>query len=114
ALFGAIKIMYAAVRARTREIGTLRALGFGGGAVAVSVLAESIALSLAGAALGALIAWLAFDGREILSWGLFALQVPPPLIGLGLSWGAAIALLGGVLPALRAAGLPTVEALRAA
>lgn len=65
ALFGAIKIMYAEVRARTREIGTLRALGFGSAPVAVSVLLEATVLALAGAALGAFIAWLVFDGREV-------------------------------------------------
>ena len=114
ALFGAVKIMYAAVRARTREIGTLRALGFGGAAVATSVLVESIALSLAGAAIGAFIAWVIFDGREVFVWGVFRLSVPAPLIGLGLAWGVAISLLGGVLPAIRAARIPAIEALRAA
>ncbi len=76
ALFGAVKILYAAVRARTREIGTLRALGFGGGAVAISVLVESLALSLLGAAIGAFVAWLLFDGRVVFVWGVFQLQVP--------------------------------------
>ena len=106
--------MFAAVRARTREIGTLRAIGFGGAAVAASVLAESVALSLTGAAIGGGIAWLLFDGREIPIWWSFRLQVSPQLVAIGLLWGAAIALLGGALPALRAARLPAVEALRAA
>jgi putative ABC transport system permease protein len=114
ALFGAVKIMYAAVRARTREIGTLRALGFGGGAVATSVLVESIVLSVAGAAIGASIAWAIFDGREVFVWGIFQLSVPGQLIALGLAWGVGIALLGGLLPAVRAARVPAVEALRAA
>jgi putative ABC transport system permease protein len=114
ALFGAVKIMYAAVRARTREIGMLRALGFGGAPVAASVLAESMALSLAGAAIGAVIAWLAFDGREFYSWGAYQFRVPPALVALGLAWGAAIAVLGGLSPAIRAARLTAVEALRAA
>jgi putative ABC transport system permease protein len=114
AVFGASRIMFAAVRARTREIGTLRAIGFGGAAVAASVLAESVALSLTGAAIGGGIAWLLFDGREIPIWWSFRLQVSPQLVAIGLLWGAAIALLGGALPALRAARLPAVEALRAA
>jgi putative ABC transport system permease protein len=65
ALFGATKIMYAAVRARTREIGTLRALGFGSAPVAVSVLLEAMLLALVGAAVGTFVAWLAFEGRVV-------------------------------------------------
>jgi putative ABC transport system permease protein len=114
ALFGASRIMFAAVRARSREIGTLRALGFGGVPVAASILAESVLLSLAGAAIGSGIAWLLFDGREFPMWWSFRLQVSPQLVALGLSWGAAIALLGGALPAVRAARLTPVEALRTA
>ncbi len=112
ALFGAIKIMYAAVRARTREIGTLRALGFGSVPVAVSVLLEATVLALAGAALGAFIAWLVFDGREVYSWGVFRLHVSAQLVELGLAWGVVIALLGGVFPAVRAGRIPAAEALR--
>jgi putative ABC transport system permease protein len=114
AMFGASRIMFAAVRARTREIGTLRAIGFGGVAVAASILAESMALSLAGAAIGSAASWLLFDGREFPMWWSFRLQVSPQLVAIGLLWGAAIALLGGALPALRAARLTPVEALRAA
>ena len=114
ALFGTARIMFAAVRARTREIGTLRALGFGGVPVAAWVLAESVALSVTGAAIGVGVAWLLCDSREIQSWGLLRLRVPPQLLALGLTWGVAIALLGAVVPALRAARLPAVEALRAA
>ena len=114
AVFGATKIMYAAVRARTREIGTLRALGFGGGAVAGSVLLEAVLLALLGAALGALIAWIAFDGRVVYSGGVFRLHVSPQLVALGLAWGAVIALLGGVFPAVRAGKLAAARALRAA
>jgi putative ABC transport system permease protein len=114
ALFGTTRIMFAAVRARTHDIGTLRAIGFGGGPVAAWVLAESVALSVAGALVGAGIAWLLFEGREIPEWGFFTLHVSPQLLALGLLWGAAIALLGGALPAIRAARLPAVVALRAA
>lgn len=113
ALFGATKIMYAAVRARTREIGTLRALGFGSAPVAVSVLLEAMLLALIGAALGTFIAWLAFDGRVVYSGSVFKLHVPASLAALGLAWGVMIALLGGLFPALRAASLPAAQALRA-
>jgi putative ABC transport system permease protein len=113
ALFGATKIMYAAVRARTREIGTLRALGFGSAPVAGSVLLEAILLALVGAALGTLLAWLVFDGRVVYSGGVFKLRVSASLVALGLAWGLVIAMLGGLFPAIRAAKLAAAEALRA-
>jgi putative ABC transport system permease protein len=112
AVFGAIKIMFAAVRARTREIGTLRALGFGSVPVAASVILELTVLALAGAALGVLVAWLVFDGREVYSSGVFRLHVSAPLIALGLAWGVGIALLAAAFPAIRAVRIPAVEALR--
>jgi putative ABC transport system permease protein len=113
ALFGATKIMYAAVRARTREIGTLRALGFGNAPVTISVLLEAVMLALVGATLGVLAAWLVFDGHEVYSGGIFRLHVSAPLTALGLAWGAAIALLGGLFPAIRAGKIPAATALRA-
>jgi putative ABC transport system permease protein len=113
ALFGATKILYAAVRVRTREIGTLRALGFGSVPVAVSVLLEAVLLALLGAAFGTLVAWLAFDGRVVYSGGVFRLRVSAPLVALGLACGATIALLGGVFPAIRAGRLEAAKALRA-
>jgi putative ABC transport system permease protein len=112
ALFGATKIMYSAVRARTREIGTLRALGFGATPVTISVLLEATMLAFTGAALGVLIAWLAFDGYEVSSGGIFRLHVSPTLSALGLAWGVGIALLGGLLPAIRAGRLPPATTLR--
>jgi putative ABC transport system permease protein len=113
AMFGVVKIMYAVVRARTHEIGTLRAIGFGPAPVAASVVLEAVLLGAIGAVVGAAIAWLAFDGREIWVWGAFRLHVSPKLWILGLLWAFATALLGGFFPALRAARLPAVEALRA-
>jgi putative ABC transport system permease protein len=74
---------------------------------------EAVVLALTGAALGALIAWLLFDGREVYSAGVFRLQVSMPLVLLGLAWAVAIALLGGLLPAVRAGRMPAAEALRA-
>jgi putative ABC transport system permease protein len=113
ALFGATKIMYAAVRARTREIGTLRALGFGDTPVMISVLLEAILLALIGATLGVLLAWLLFDGHEVNSGSIFRLHVSVPLAALGLAWGVVIALLGGLFPAIRAGRIPAAMALRA-
>jgi putative ABC transport system permease protein len=114
AMFGALKIMYAGVSARTREIGTLRALGFAALPVAISVVSECLLLALAGALIGSTMAWLLFNGAPTASWGdFFDLKVTPGLIGLGILWAITIALLGGLLPSIRAARLPIVEALRA-
>jgi putative ABC transport system permease protein len=112
ALFGVVKIMYAAVRARTREIGTLRAIGFGATPVVVSILTEAALLGAIGALVGATIAWIMFDGRDMWVWGAFRLSVSPSLWALGLAWALVTSLLGGLLPALRAGRLPPVEALR--
>lgn len=112
-LFGVVKIMYGAVRSRTREIGTLRAIGFGSTPVALSVLLEASLLGAVGAVVGATIAWLIFDGREMWVWGAFKLHVSPHLWLLGLAWAITTSLLGGLVPALRAARLPPSEALRA-
>jgi putative ABC transport system permease protein len=113
ALFGVLKIMYGAVRVRTREIGTLRAIGFGAAPVALSVLLEAILLAGIGALIGAVLAWTIFDGRDIWVWGAFKLRVPASLWLLGLACAVITALLGGLLPALRAGRLTPVEALRA-
>jgi putative ABC transport system permease protein len=101
------------VAERTAEIATLRALGFGATGVVVSVLVESLLLSLLGAQLGAGIAWLVFSGDALSTTGgafgsqlSFRLLVGPGLVGVGVAWACAIALLGGLLPALRAARLP--------
>jgi putative ABC transport system permease protein len=119
AVFGALNTMYSAVAARAREIATLRALGFGGGPVVASVLVESLLLSLAGGALGAAAAWLAFDGfrASTLNWQsfsqvAFAFDVTPGLLAGGILLASLLGLLGGLAPALRAARLPVVTALR--
>jgi putative ABC transport system permease protein len=112
ALFGVVKIMYATVRARTREIGTLRAIGFGATPVVISILAEATLLGAIGALLGAAIAWMIFDGHDMWVWGAFKLRVAPSLWALGLAWALVTSLLGGFLPALRAGQLPPVAALR--
>jgi putative ABC transport system permease protein len=119
AIFGAINTMYSAVAGRTREIATLRALGFGRSPVVVSVLVESLLLSLVGGAIGGLLAWAAFDGYQTatMNWQsfsqvAFAFAVTPQLLAQGLTYAALMGLLGGMFPAIRAARLPVVTALR--
>jgi putative ABC transport system permease protein len=118
ALFGALNTMYSAVSARTAEIGTLRALGFGAAPVIASVMAEAMALSIAGGAIGAAIAYVLFNGYSVSTLGgnftqvAFAFAVTPPLVFKGLAWSLAIGFIGGVFPAVRAARLPVTEALR--
>ncbi|MDQ3287259.1 MAG: ABC transporter permease [Pseudomonadota bacterium] len=120
ALFGALNTMYSAVSARTREIGTLRALGFGQVPVIASVMAEALVLAVAGGLMGAMLAYLLFNGYSVstLSPGSFTqvafnFAVTPALVVQGLLWALAIGFLGGLMPALRAARLPVTEALRA-
>jgi len=114
ALFGCLNTMYSAVSTRGREIATLRALGYGAFPVAVSVILEAILLSVAGALLGAGIAWALYDGKlDLFGNTIFHLSVSPKQIELGVIWAIAVALLGGLLPSVRAARLPVVDALRA-
>ncbi len=114
ALFGALNTMYAAVAARAREIATLRAIGFGALPVAVSVVSEAMLLALAGALIGSAAAWVLFNGvQKAFFNNIFSLAVTPGLIGLGISWALVVALLGGLLPSIRAARLAIVDALRA-
>jgi putative ABC transport system permease protein len=119
AVFGALNTMYSAVAARTREIATLRALGFGGGPVVLSVLAESLLLALVGGAIGAALAYAAFDGfrTSTMNWTsfsqvAFAFQVTPALLAQGLVYALLMGLVGGFFPAIRAARLPVATALR--
>jgi putative ABC transport system permease protein len=119
AVFGALNTMYSAVSTRTREIATLRALGFGSGAVVVSVMIESLALAILGGALGATLAYLAFNGFQTATMNFqsfsqvtFAFQVTPQLLIQGILWATIIGLIGGLFPALRAARLPIAAALR--
>ena len=113
ALFGCFNIMYASVDARSNEIAILRALGFGGLAVAASVILEAAALSITGALIGAGFAWLRYDGVETgFASNVFKLTVSPGMVGIAVLWALAVALLGGILPSIRAARLTIVEALR--
>jgi putative ABC transport system permease protein len=98
----------------------LRAIGFGGLPVLVSIMLEALLLALLGGLLGAALAWLFFNGHSVSTLGgafaqvVFALTVTPALIVTGVVWACIIGLLGGFFPALRAARLPVAEALRAA
>ncbi len=119
AVFGALNTMYSAVSARTREIATLRALGFGRGAVVFSVMLESLVLALVGGAIGGSIAFFAFNGFQTatMNWQsfsqvTFAFAVTPALLVQGVIWATMIGLIGGLFPALRAARLPIAAALR--
>jgi putative ABC transport system permease protein len=113
ALFGALNTLYSAVSTRSTEIATLRVFGFGAGAILTSILAEALLLSLLGAAVGAFVAWLAFNGNLHAAGSLvFRLTVTPLLVAEGIAFACALGLLGGLFPALRAARLPVAVALR--
>jgi len=119
AVFGALNTMYSAVSARTREIATLRALGFGGGAVVVSLMLESLLLALVGGVIGGGLAYLAFNNFHTSTMNFqsfsqitFAFRVTPQLLVRGVIWAAVIGLIGGLFPAIRAARLPIASALR--
>jgi putative ABC transport system permease protein len=114
ALFGCFNTMYSAVESRRSEIATLRALGYGGFAVAASVLLEAAALSVAGALIGAFIAWSLYDGvRSGFGSDVFTLTVSPAMVGIALLWAVAVAFLGGILPSIQAARSTVSDALRA-
>jgi putative ABC transport system permease protein len=119
AIFGAVLTMYTAVSTRSREIATLRALGFNSTSVVVSVLAESMALGLIGGTIGGLGAYFAFNGYQTSTMNFqtfsqvaFAFLVTPELLVTGLFYALVIGLVGGLLPAIRAARLPIPSALR--
>jgi putative ABC transport system permease protein len=119
AVFGALNTMYTAVSSRTREIATLRALGFHSGPVVISVLLESLLLALIGGTIGAALAWWAFDGFRAatlnftsFSMVAFAFDVSLPLLTRGVIFAMVIGLVGGMFPAIRAARQPVSSALR--
>ena len=119
AIFGAILTMYTAVATRAREIATLRALGFNTTSVVLSVLSESITLGAVGGAIGGIAAYVAFNGYETSTMNFqtfsqvaFAFRVTPALLVTGLIYALLMGLIGGLLPAIRAARLPIPSALR--
>lgn len=119
AVFGALNTMYSAVATRTREIATLRALGFGRTAIILGLMIESLALALGGGAVGGGLAYVAFNNfhAATMNWQsfsqvTFAFAVTPQLLVQGVIWATLIGLVGGLLPAIRAARLPIANALR--
>jgi len=119
AIFGALNTMYTAISSRTREIATLRALGFRAGPVVISVVSESLILAFTGGLIGAGLAWLAFDGYRAatLNWAsfsaiTFAFDVNASLLIQGIVFAMVIGLIGGLFPAIRAARQPVAQALR--
>lgn len=118
AVFGAVNTMFAAVAARSPEIAVLLTLGFRPSAVALSFLAESVLISLAGGVIGCLLS-LTMNGvvTSTTNWASFSevaftFEVTPQLLGIGLLFAALMGVLGGIFPALRAARRPIVQALR--
>jgi putative ABC transport system permease protein len=118
AVFGALNTMYSAVAARSREIATMRALGFGGGSVVLSFMFESLLIALIGGVLGC-IAVLPLNGftAGTMNWQTFshlafAFRVTPGLLLAGMAFALLMGFVGGVLPAIRAARMQVAPALR--
>jgi putative ABC transport system permease protein len=113
ALFGAVNILYGVVSARTREMAILRGIGYEAVSVAGSIVFEALLLSVGGALLGGAIAWMLFDGREVMKNEIvYRCVVSPQLILFGVAWVLVLALLGSIFPALRAGRLEVIAALR--
>lgn len=119
AIFGALNSMYSSISVRSKEIATLRALGFGPVPVLVSTVVESTLLALAGGLLGGALAFMVFNGFQVstlnfasFSQVVFNFAVTPDLLLDGLRVAAIIGVVGGVFPAIRAARLPVAQALR--
>jgi putative ABC transport system permease protein len=119
AIFAALNTMYSAVSARTREIATLRALGFGAFPVIVSVLLEAMLIGIAGGLIGVVVAWLTLNGVQASTLNFstfsqitFAFTITPDLLVQGLVYSLILGFVGGLLPSLRAARLPIVTGLR--
>jgi putative ABC transport system permease protein len=119
AVFGAVNTMYNAVATRTREIATLRALGFSGSSVVISVMVESALLAVVGGVIGGGLAYAAFHGYQTATMNFqtfsqvaFAFTVTPALLVQGALYALIMGLIGGFFPAIRAARMPIVTALR--
>jgi putative ABC transport system permease protein len=119
AVFGALNTMYTAVSSRTREIATLRALGFHASPVVISVLMESLLLAFVGGVIGAGLAWWVFDGFRATTLNFtsfsqvaFAFDVSVPLLTRGIIFAMIIGLVGGLFPAVRSVRQPVSTALR--
>lgn len=118
AVFAAMNTMYASIGARTREIGTLRVLGFRRRSVVAALLIEGALLALIGGVVGCAIASLwngyttATMGFETFSEIVFEFTVTPRLMGEGLIFAVIVGLMGSFLPSVRASRLPVIDALK--
>jgi len=118
AMFGAMNTMYAAVAYRTREIGTLRALGFGRLRIVTAFLAESVALALVGGIIGCVLALpvhgLSTGTTNFSSFSevAFKFRITPALLVGGVFFAMVMGAIGGLLPAIRASRIPVARALR--
>lgn len=124
AVFAAMNTMYASVASRTREIGTLRVLGYSRGAVVLCFLIEGALLSAVGGAVGcaaaATVQWVlsiqgtTFGSLDFQSFAetVYQFRITPDLVVLGMAFSVVIGLAGSLLPALRAARLPVISALK--
>lgn len=120
ALFGALNTMYSSVASRSREIATLRALGFAANAVVVSILIEALVLALIGAAIGSAIAYAGFDGQSISTLGgsrwdsqlVYSLTITPQLVAIATALACGIGLIGGLIPAARTLRAPLAQSLQ--
>jgi len=119
AVFGALNTMYSAVSTRAVEIATLRALGFGPTPVVISVMVESLVLSIVGGLIGGAIAYLVFNGytastmsQSTFSQVAFDFSVTEELLVRGIIWSCMLGLIGGLFPSVAAARLPVTVALR--
>jgi putative ABC transport system permease protein len=120
AVFGAMNTMYAIVAARTREIGTLRALGFSRRAILASFLIESVFLAVIGGVIGCLLAF-PMNGfssgtgqTQSFSEIAFDFRITPQVVAVGMAFAVVMGVIGGLLPAVRGARLPITSALREA
>jgi putative ABC transport system permease protein len=114
AMFGALNTMYSAIATRAREIATLRAIGFGGAPVVLSVILEALVFSAVGALIGVAVAWALFDGNLHDMGGMAIRLTVTPQVALGAAgFACLLGLFGGLFPALKAARMPIAEALRA-
>lgn len=118
AMIGAMITMYSAVANRRREIGTLRALGFGKGAIMFSFLLESVLLALIGGGVGALascaMGFVHFSVINFQSWSemVFRFQPTPEIVIGSLAFAGVMGVCGGFFPAVRAARIPLIRALK--
>ncbi len=120
AVFGAMNTMYAIVASRTREIGTLRALGFSRRSILTSFLIESVLLAFVGGVLGCLLAFpmngfsTGTGQTQSFSEIAFAFRITPEIVAIGLAFAVVMGIVGGLLPALRGSRMPITSALREA